>query len=178
MSSQPGWLWPCHCHHPRSGGHLSSSAGPCRPATRGFGSEPALHDAQRPNTDPHPDQDRLLRPVVIKGPFLMAIRQSHHVGKRHGHRRRDERSWRMRTGCSPCALNKPPVSPLPAGPGALRHHHQRLPNRLHRLFSSHTRRGARRSSVSTRSRAIGSLRIRVGAIRSAESMWCNATPSL
>ena len=29
-------------------------------------SEPALHDAQRPNTDPHPDQDRLLRPVVIK----------------------------------------------------------------------------------------------------------------
>ena len=39
MSSQPGWLWPCHCHHPRSGGHLSSSAGACRPATRGFGSE-------------------------------------------------------------------------------------------------------------------------------------------
>ena len=31
-------------------------------------SEPALHDAQRPNTDPHPDQDRLLRPPETAAP--------------------------------------------------------------------------------------------------------------
>jgi hypothetical protein len=41
--------------------------------------------------------------------------------------------------------------------------------RLHRLSSSHTRRLARRSRVATRSRAIGSLRSRCGATRSAAS---------
>jgi len=52
-----------------------------------------------------------------------------------------------------------------------------MPNRLRRLSSSRSRHRAPRSSVSTRSRAIGSDRMRVGAARSAASMCSNAAMS-
>jgi hypothetical protein len=51
------------------------------------------------------------------------------------------------------------------------------PKRLRRLSSSHTRRRARRSRVSTSSRASGSLRVRVGAIQSVVSRWRIASAS-